>query len=136
MDTTIVCVMVVLSEADFVLSATEVAVIVTAPLLPGTEFGAVYVVATPLAVCVGLKEPQEPAGAQLQFTPSPSGSFCTAAVTDALLLISMYAGGAWVMVTTIGALMVMAAEAKTALSELEVAVTVTEPPLGTEDGAV
>ena len=40
------------------------------------------------------------------------------------------------MVTTTGALMVMAAEAKTALSELEVAVTVTEPPLGTEDGAV
>jgi hypothetical protein len=45
----------------------EVAVMVTEP----EAEGAVKTVVAPLAVWVGLKVPHEPAGAQLQSTPSP-----------------------------------------------------------------
>jgi len=48
--------------------ATEVAMIVTEPP-EGEAGGAVYALGSPLAVCVGLKVPHEPAGMQVHFTP-------------------------------------------------------------------
>jgi hypothetical protein len=57
--------------AAFVGSVTDVAVRVTVPPA-GTAAGAVYVVAVVLAVEVGLKDPHELAGLQLQVTPAVS----------------------------------------------------------------
>ncbi len=51
-------VMVMVAEAVFVVSVTEVAVTVTVPDV-GTVAGAVYTVAVPLGVEVGLKDPQD-----------------------------------------------------------------------------
>ena len=58
---------------DLVGSSTEVAVTVIEPL-EGIAAGAVKIVGLALAVCDGLNEPQDPAGAQLQFTPAAMGS--------------------------------------------------------------
>ena len=77
---------------------TDVAVIVTLPAVAG----AVYTVAAPLAVCVGLKLPQAPAGAQLHVTPLLLESCVTVATIDAVRLISRELGGAVEMVTTGG----------------------------------
>ena len=64
-------------------SVTEVAMMVTDPPL-GTATGAVYIVAAPLAVFVGLNEPHDPDGVQLQFTPPAAESFVTFAVIEAV----------------------------------------------------
>jgi hypothetical protein len=69
------------ADADFVESVTDVAVTVTA--LDGTAEGAVNVVAAPLDVVVGLNDPQEPLGAQLQVTPAFAESLLTVAVMEA-----------------------------------------------------
>ncbi len=63
-------VIVTFAEASFVLSCTETAMIVTDPL-EGTVAGGVYVVDTPLPVCVGLNVPQELVGVHDQFTFEP-----------------------------------------------------------------
>jgi len=70
--------MVILPTAACVGSAVEAALIraVVAPA------GAVYVVAAPLAVCVGLKEPQVPTGLHVQSTPAFVESLATTAVSD------------------------------------------------------
>jgi hypothetical protein len=57
-----------------------VAVITT---LPAT-LGAVYMEITPLAVCAGLNDPQDPAGEQLQSTPESELSLETVAAIDAV----------------------------------------------------
>lgn len=63
--------MVMAALADFVGSVTDVAVIVTTPPV-GTAEGAVKVVAPPLAVEEGLKDPQElEAQVTFQVTPWP-----------------------------------------------------------------
>ena len=51
-------------------------------------------VAVPLAVDVGLKEPHEPTGAQLQLTPWLVESLATVAVTGAELEVGRVVGGA------------------------------------------
>jgi hypothetical protein len=81
MVTDIVCVL--------VLSLTEVAVIVTIPPV-GIAGGAVYTVAAPLAVVVGLNDPHEPLGAQLHVTPPFAGSFDTVAVMLAVAEIARF----------------------------------------------
>jgi len=71
----------------------EVAVMTTGPIVAG----AVYVVATPLAVLAGANDPQEPTGVQLQLTPSPVP--VTVATICAVPLGARRAGGAVDMVT-------------------------------------
>ena len=72
-------------EAIFVMSEVEVAVIVTEPPL-GTVGGALYVVLTPLAVCVGAKKPQSvPAQVAVQSTPKFEESPATFAESMKLL---------------------------------------------------
>jgi hypothetical protein len=56
--------------------------------------GAVNVALAPLAVCAGVKVPQEPTGVQLQSTPAFALSFDTAAATGAVALTVIVAGGA------------------------------------------
>jgi hypothetical protein len=68
--------------AMILLEAVEVALTVTLPAVAG----AVYVVAAPLAVCVGLNVPQEAAGAQDQSTPALELSLETVTVRDAVAL--------------------------------------------------
>jgi hypothetical protein len=81
---------VTVSEALLVVSVVEVAVMVTV-LLAGTAVGAVKVAVTPLAVCVGVKEPQAPALAQVtvQSTPAFAASLLTVATKGALALLTM-----------------------------------------------
>ena len=83
--------------AVLVWSLLAVAVIVTFPP-PGAVDGAVYVVTAPLAVCEELKDPQDPAGAQLQSTPPAAESFVTVAAIIAVALVESEAGGAWLNV--------------------------------------
>jgi len=59
----------------------------------GTAAGAVYVVAVPLGVEVGLKTPHAFAGVQLQFTPRAAESFWTMAATLAVPPVTSDAGG-------------------------------------------
>ena len=75
----------------------DVAITITAPAV----VGAVYVVAAPLAVCVGLKLPQVAAGVQLQSTPALVLSFETVAVRLAVAP-AVSDCGAPVMVPLIG----------------------------------
>jgi hypothetical protein len=72
-------VMVTVADADFVGSVAEVAVIVTVPAV-GMEDGAVYVVATPPAVCTGVNVPE----LALQLTPPFAPSLMTVAVNEAV----------------------------------------------------
>jgi hypothetical protein len=74
--------------------AVEVAVIVTLPSL-GTEAGAVKIVAVPLVVCVGLKEPHAPAGIQftVQSTPALEESPVTFAVIEVVSATPSEDGG-------------------------------------------
>ena len=60
-------IIVTLADADFVMSWTETAMMVTEPPV-GTVIGGVYVVAELLSVCAGLNEPHEPEGAHDQLT--------------------------------------------------------------------
>lgn len=73
-------------------SVTEVATMVTLPPV-GVAAGAVYVVAVPLGVEVGLKAPHAFAGVQLQFTPPGGESFCTVAATLVVPPVKSHAGG-------------------------------------------
>ena len=87
-------VMVMFAETNFVLSAVEVAVTVT--ILPlGTAAGAVYVVGTPLAVWVGLNDPQAPVLPHVtdQSTPAFFESFETTAVIGLVAFTSIDVGG-------------------------------------------
>lgn len=92
---------------------------------------------TLLVVCAGLKLPQELAGAHVQSTPAWVGSKATTAVIGVLTSTNKNGGGCGSKETEIcGGVIPMLAESKAKESLTEVAVTVTEPPLGTEDGAV
>jgi len=92
----------------------------------------------PLAVCVGVNDPQEALGAQLQVTPLFAGSLDTVAVTLVVSFVCIEAGGAVVIATEIGggAVIVTLAVALFVVSLTEVAVIVTLPPEGTFAGAV
>jgi hypothetical protein len=88
-------VMVRVAEADLVGSVTEVAVMVT--VLPvGTAEGAVYMVALPVEVVVGLKVPQAPALPQLAVQVTcgfDDVSLLTIAVKGWLVLTCSEVGG-------------------------------------------
>jgi hypothetical protein len=124
-------VIVILADADFVVSVTEVAITVTA-LPEGTATGAVYVAEVLVML---LKAPQAPALPQVtdQVTPAFAGSLLTVAVSGAAALVCSN-GGAPARVTEISAIL-MIAEANLVGSVTEVAVMVT-PDLGTAAGAV
>lgn len=95
-------VMVMLAEADFVLSLTEVAVTVMV-LLVGMFAGASYVVAMPLGVEVGLKLPQMLLPhVTVHFTPAPALSLLTFAVMAVVVLAVSDAGGCAEKETAIG----------------------------------
>jgi hypothetical protein len=130
--------MVMLAEADLVVSETEVAVTVTVAGV-GTAAGAENVVAVPLGVVAGLKLPHcELPQVTDQVTPALALSLATVAVRAALVVAATDVGGL-VSVTAIGALgteIVMVAEADLVESVTEVAVTATVAGLGAEAGAV
>jgi len=92
------------------------------------------VVVAALAVCAGLKEPQDPTGAQVQSTPACAVSFATVAAIVAVALVTRVAGGALVreMETALDATVTVATAAAVWLV-VEVAVIVTVPPA---EGAV
>jgi hypothetical protein len=60
------------------------------------------VVALPLAVCVGLNDPQGPAAVHFQFTPLFKGSFETTAVMGEVPLSCKAEGGVGLNETEIG----------------------------------
>jgi hypothetical protein len=111
--------------------AEEVAVMTTCPPI-GIAAGAVYKVATPLAVCAGLKLPQAPALPQVAVQSTPVVSPATFATSVADDVSVNVAGGAVDMVTTIGAVFTMVAVADAVIVGLvtEVAVMVTCPFVG------
>jgi len=132
-------VMVMFADTNLVGSACEVAVTVT--VLPvGTAAGAVYVVATLLAVWVGANIPQAPALPHVtdQSTPAFVESFETTAVIGVVAFTCNDAGGVGLKTIVIcrGGVIVTVAENDFVLSVVEVAVTFTVPPEGTADGAV
>ena len=87
-------VIVMVADADLVVSETEVAVTVTVAGL-GIVAGAVKLVATPLAVAVGLNVPQgEALQLTVQLIPPFLLSLLTTAVTPVLVLIASDVGGA------------------------------------------
>src|SRR5271165_6918046 len=112
---------------DFVVSVTDVAVIVTLPPV-GTVAGAVYTVVVPLAVLDRLNNPHEPPGMQLQVTPAFAESFVITAQMLAVPDRGRLAGGTAPKSTEIGK--VTAPAANLVLSETAVAVIVTLPPVG------
>lgn len=116
-----------------VLSFAEVAVIVTVPP-EGTVDGAVYVVAPPLAVFVGLKLPQPGDEPQLHVTPAPSTSFVTCALSVSVPdVVTLNVEGD---TDTVMGRIVIVALADLVESATEVAVIVTVPHEGTVTGAV
>jgi hypothetical protein len=105
-------------------SFAEVAVIVTVPS-EGTVDEAVYVVAPPLAVFVGLKLPQPGDDPQLHVTPAPSTSFVTCALRVSVPdVVTLNVEGDTV---TIMGRIVIVALADLVESATEVAVMVTVP---------
>src|SRR5207253_3663407 len=69
----------------------------------GTEAGAVYVVAMPLAVVVALNAPQsEPPQVTVHLTPPFAESWLTVAVNEAEALVCREAGGVPLNATLIG----------------------------------
>jgi hypothetical protein len=105
------------------------AVAVRVTVLPvGTEAGAVKVVVTPLAVCVGLNDPQL-ALPQLtvQSTPPLEGSPETVAATDVVVLASMEAGGCRLRIRLIVLVIVTLAVTVLVLSAVAVAAMITLP---------
>lgn len=79
---------VIVPDADFEVSATDVAVMVTA-VLAGATVGAAKVVAVPLGVVVGATVPQageqvDPACVRVHVTPLAAGSLPTVAVISAI----------------------------------------------------
>jgi hypothetical protein len=102
----------------------------------GTVAGAVYVVAEPLAVCAGLKEPQsELPQATVQSKPRFLGSLRTVALIMAGALVAKEAGGAWLKKIAPG-VTVTVAVTDLLVSVLAVAVMVTVLPAGTVAGTV
>jgi len=91
-------------------------------------------VVAPLAVLDRLNVPHEPLGLQLQVTPAFAESFVSTAEILAVPEINKLAGGAAPKSTEIGKVTVPAANL--VLSETEVAVIVTLPPVGAVAGAV
>jgi hypothetical protein len=130
-------VMVILADADAEGFCTAVAVTSTVPPL-GIAAGAVYVVVTVVHVLVvGLNEPQAFAGRHVQVTPELVGSFTTTAVSVVVVPVAIEAGVGWSETEMGGgALIVMVAVADCVGSLIDVAVTVTEPPVGIAVGAV
>jgi hypothetical protein len=89
-------VIITVAKTDLLVSALAVAVIVTA-LRVGMTAGAVNVVAEPLAVCLGFKEPQlELPQVTLQSTPLFPLSFVTVVLSIARALVCNEDGSAWV----------------------------------------
>jgi hypothetical protein len=132
-------VIVIVAEADFVVSVTDVAVTVT--VFPvGTAAGAVKVVDAPLGVDGGVNDPHgEPPQVTVQFTPPFALSFATFAVIFVVVPPTRDIGGCADSVTEIGcagAVIVIVAVTVFVLSVTEVAVTVTVFPVGTAIGAV
>ena len=136
---TVPFVRVIAALADVLLSDTAVAAIVTAGFV-GTVDGAVYVVASPLAVLVGATVPH--AGAQgalfwlgAQVTPLFAPSFLTVAVNCCVLFtpISTEVGDTDTEIG--GGTTVTVADADLVVSVIEVAVSVTMGFVGTDDGA-
>ena len=85
----------------------------------------------------GLNEPQALEGAHDHVTPEFVGSFATTAVSVAVALVCKELGGTGLNETEIGAAaMVTIAEADAEAFCTEVAVMVTEPPVGMAVGAV
>ncbi len=129
----------IVADADFVLSETDVAVIVTVADA-GTAAGAVYVVAAPLAVVAVLKLPHcELPHVTDQLTPAFFVSLLTTAAT--LVAAPAVSEGAGLVpnATTIdggGALIVIVADTLFVLSETDVAVMVSVPDAGAAAGAV
>jgi hypothetical protein len=111
--------------------AEEVAVMTTSPPV-GIAAGAVYKVATPLAVCAGLKLPQALALPQVAVQSTPVVSPVTFATSVADDVSASVVGGAADMVTTIGAVFTMVAVTDAVIAGLvtEVAVMVTFPLVG------
>jgi hypothetical protein len=92
-------------------------------------------VGLPLAVCVGLNDPQALAGVHDQFTPFES--LVTIAVMSLVELTGTELGGAGLKVTVMVPLvMVIVAKADLVESVTDVAVIVTLLPLGIAEGAV
>lgn len=86
---------------------------------------------------VGLNEPQEFKGIHDQITPELVESFATTAVSVAMAPISSEFGGAGLNETEItGEVILIVAVADCVTSLIDVAVMVTDPPLGTAAGAV
>jgi hypothetical protein len=97
--------MVTMLEAVLLGSAVAMAVIVT--LFPGGIERAEKVVAPPLTVWVGLKEPQlELPQVDVQSTPAPDGSLDTVALTVVVLPSCSVAGGGPVSWMVIGGAMI------------------------------
>ena len=133
-------VIVIVAEADFVLSVTETAVMVT--VFPvGTAAGAVKAVAAPLGVDGGLNDPHgEPPHVTVQFTPAFALSLATFAVIFVVVPPTIDVGGGAARVTEIACatavIVIGCEEADFVLSVTEVAVMVTVFPVGTDAGAV
>jgi hypothetical protein len=130
--------MLIVADTDFVASLTDVAVTFTVPPV-GIAAGAVYVVATLVAVVFGLSVPHAAVPqVTLHATPPFLLSPVTAAVSGNVLLIVSAAGGvaANETLTPAGAAIVIDADAVAVPSVTEVATTVTVPPVGTFAGAL
>ena len=130
-------VMMIVADDDAEGFCTDRAVTNTEPPL-GIAVGAVYVVVAVLPVLVvGLNEPQAFAGRHVQVTPELVKSLATTAVSVVVVPVAIEAGGSW-SETDIGggALMVMVAVADCVESLIDVAATVTDPPVGIAGGAV
>lgn len=130
-------VMMIVADAAAEGFCTDAAVTNTEPPL-GIAVGAVYVVVAVLPVLVvGLNEPQAFAGRHVQVTPELVESFATSAVSVVVVPVAIEAGAGWRETEMgSGALTVIVAAADFVGSLTDVAVTVTEPPVGTAAGAV
>lgn len=89
---------VIVAVAMAVAEAVALAVMVTLP----AAVGAVKVVEAPLAVCAGLKLPQEFAGAQLQSTPALVLSLATVAVSVAVAPVVKVCGAPVIVMVIVG----------------------------------
>ena len=129
---------VTVSDADFVLSATEVAVTVTVRFAV-TGAGGVYMVGAPLAVLAGLSVPQAVAEqVAIQSTPPLVGSFATVAVMERVCPSANACGVLGESVTKIGGgrVTLTLSDADFVGSVPEVAVTVIARVAVTVAGAV
>jgi hypothetical protein len=118
-------------------AAVEVAVMVTAGLGVGGAGGAVNVAGAPLAVCDGTTVPQGVfEQLTVQVTPELLVSLATTAVTVAVPFVKIVVGGAWVMLTVMGAVTINEAVALKLWSAVAYAVSVTVAPtrLGNDTG--